>query len=112
MYSFDMHTVRSYLCALPSNHGSFYYNQLASLQVIVDDLTGANKTLQEYFTGIYMGQINSTGDQVSSTAHILFPSSNVPLQPLESIRTRPYHYRAYNLAAMIVSAPHSHPVHR
>ena len=68
--NFNILTVRSYSHALRSNHGSFYYNQLASLQVLVDDLTGANETLQEYFTGIYMGQINSTGDQVGSTKYI------------------------------------------
>ncbi|KAI0826105.1 alginate lyase-domain-containing protein [Irpex lacteus] len=70
-----------------NNHGSFYYNQLAALQVLVDDKAGAQKTLDEYFDGIYMGQIAADGDQ-----------------PLESIRTRPYHYRAYNLAAMITNA--------
>jgi len=34
-----------------------------------------------------MGQINSTGEQ-----------------PLEAVRTHPYHYRAYNLAAMTTNA--------
>ncbi|KAI0088285.1 alginate lyase-domain-containing protein [Irpex rosettiformis] len=70
-----------------NNHGSFYFNQLAALQVLVDDKAGAQKTLDEYFDGIYMGQIAANGDQ-----------------PLESARTRPFHYRAYNLAAMITNA--------
>ncbi len=48
-----------------SNHGSFYYNQLAALQVLVSDKAGAQKTLDEYFDGIYMGQIAADGDQVS-----------------------------------------------
>ncbi|THH00274.1 hypothetical protein EW026_g2231 [Hermanssonia centrifuga] len=73
--------------AATNNHGSFYYNQLASLQIMANDNDGAEKTLDEYFTGIYMNQIAANGDQ-----------------PLESIRTRPYHYRAYNLAAMITNA--------
>lgn len=70
-----------------NNHGSFYFNQLASLQILVGDTDGAKSTIEEYFNGIYMGQIAANGDQ-----------------PLESARTRPYHYRAYNLAAMITNA--------
>ncbi|CUA74086.1 hypothetical protein RSOLAG22IIIB_10971 [Rhizoctonia solani] len=73
--------------ASTNNHGSFYFNQLAALQVFVDDTAGAKKTIQEYFEGIYQNQIDANGDQ-----------------PLETARTRPYHYRAYNLAAMIVNA--------
>ena len=48
-----------------SNHGSFYYNQLASVQVLLGDTTGAQKTIEEYFSGIYLGQIAANGDQVS-----------------------------------------------
>ncbi|CAE6452121.1 unnamed protein product [Rhizoctonia solani] len=73
--------------AAPNNHGSFYFNQLASLQLLVGDTEGAKTTINEYFNGIYQDQITANGDQ-----------------PLESIRTRPYHYRAYNLAAMVVNA--------
>ncbi|CAE6405612.1 unnamed protein product [Rhizoctonia solani] len=73
--------------AATNNHGSFYFNQLAALQILIDDTAGAKKTIQEYFEGIYQGQISANGDQ-----------------PLETARTRPYHYRAYNLAAMIVNA--------
>lgn len=50
--------------ALCSNHGSFYYNQLAALQVLVSDKANASKTLHEYFTGIYVNQIAANGDQV------------------------------------------------
>ncbi|KAI0342368.1 chondroitin AC/alginate lyase [Trametopsis cervina] len=70
-----------------NNHGSFYFNQLASLQLLVNDKSGAQTTIEEYFNGIYLGQIAANGDQ-----------------PLETARTRPYHYRAYNLAAMITNA--------
>ncbi|KAF8601426.1 chondroitin AC/alginate lyase [Ceratobasidium sp. AG-I] len=73
--------------AAPNNHGSFYFTQLAALQVIVGDLEGAKATINEFFTGIYQDQISANGDQ-----------------PLETDRTRPYHYRAYNLAAMTVNA--------
>ncbi|GJE86341.1 alginate lyase family protein [Phanerochaete sordida] len=73
--------------AATNNHGSFFYNQLAALQILAGDTDGAKGTIEEYFSGIYMGQIAANGDQ-----------------PLESARTRPYHYRAYNLAAMITNA--------
>lgn len=52
-----------------SNHGTFYYNQLASLQILVGDTDGAKKTLDEYFTGIYLGQISSNGDQVCASQY-------------------------------------------
>ncbi|QRW05956.1 chondroitin AC/alginate lyase [Ceratobasidium sp. AG-Ba] len=73
--------------ASTNNHGSFWFNQYAALQILVGDAAGAKATIQEYFSGIYMNQIDAKGDQ-----------------PLETARTRPYHYRAYNLAAMIVNA--------
>ena len=61
---------RNFACVLvvnpwDSNHGSFYFNQLASLQILIGDMSGANATLKKYFTGIYQGQINQNGDQVS-----------------------------------------------
>ena len=49
-----------------SNHGTFYYNQLAALQVLVGDNAGAQKTLEEYFTTQYKWQIVTNGDQVSA----------------------------------------------
>lgn len=58
----DLNNRRTY--AHTSNHGSFYFNQLAALQLLVDDKTGAQKTIDEYFDGIYMGQISANGDQV------------------------------------------------
>lgn len=73
--------------AAPNNHGSYYFNQLASLQVLVGDTAGAKATIEEFFTGIYQNQIAANGDQ-----------------PLETDRTRPYHYRAYNLMAMVINA--------
>ncbi|KAF6758849.1 alginate lyase-domain-containing protein [Ephemerocybe angulata] len=70
-----------------NNHGSFYYNQLAALKLIVNDKEGATQVTRKYFSRQYQSQINANGEQ-----------------PLEAARTRPYHYRAYNLAAMITSA--------
>jgi len=70
-----------------NNHGTYFYNQLASLQILVGDTNSAINTTKSYFSKQYMNQINSTGEQ-----------------PLEAVRTHPYHYRCYNLAAMIVNA--------
>lgn len=47
-----------------SNHGTFFYDQLAALQLLVDDKAGAQSTIEEYFNGIYLGQIAASGDQV------------------------------------------------
>ncbi|PPQ81261.1 hypothetical protein CVT26_015092 [Gymnopilus dilepis] len=73
--------------AATNNHGSFYYNQLAALKILNNDMTGAKTTTDEFFNTLYMDQITSKGEQ-----------------PLEAIRTRPYHYRAYNLAALVTNA--------
>ncbi|KAJ1303043.1 hypothetical protein OPQ81_011244 [Rhizoctonia solani] len=70
-----------------NNHGTFYFNQLASLQLLVGDTEGAKASINDYFNGIYQNQITANGDQ-----------------PFETARTRPYHYRAYNIAGMVVNA--------
>ncbi|KAF8064896.1 chondroitin AC/alginate lyase [Lyophyllum atratum] len=71
----------------PNNHGTFYYNQLAALKLLIGDFDGARNVTNTFFTGQYMSQITASGEQ-----------------PLEAARTRPYHYHAYNLAAMITNA--------
>ncbi|THH06681.1 hypothetical protein EW146_g9539 [Bondarzewia mesenterica] len=71
----------------PNNHGTFYFNQLAALKILVGDVGGARNVTQTYFDTLFMNQIDANGEQ-----------------PLEAIRTRPYHYRSYNLAAMITNA--------
>lgn len=70
-----------------NNHGTFYYNQLAAAKLIVGDTPGAVNVTRTYFSKQFLGQIEANGEQ-----------------PLEAARTRPYHYRAYNLAAMITNA--------
>lgn len=47
-----------------SNHGSYYYNQLAALQILVNDTAGANATIQKYFSTLYKKQISADGEQV------------------------------------------------
>ncbi|KAF9459037.1 chondroitin AC/alginate lyase [Collybia nuda] len=73
--------------AAKNNHGTFWYNQVAALKILVGDKAGAASTVSEFFKGIYLEQIVKGGEQ-----------------PFEAARTRPYHYRAYNLAAMITNA--------
>ncbi|KAH9168059.1 chondroitin AC/alginate lyase [Lactarius sanguifluus] len=85
--------------AATNNHGSYYYNQLASLQILVNDLAGANATLHKYFSTLYQNQVDASGEQ--NKLHSLLTRTT---QPLEAARTRPYHYRSYNLAAMITNA--------
>ncbi|KAJ6625224.1 alginate lyase-domain-containing protein [Mycena sp. CBHHK59/15] len=73
--------------AAKNNHGTFYVNQLAALKLIVNDIAGATTLGRAYFGGIYKGQIASNGDQ-----------------PMEASRSRPYHYRNFNIAGMITNA--------
>ncbi|KAJ3524052.1 hypothetical protein NM688_g8630 [Phlebia brevispora] len=58
--------------AATNNHGSFYFNQLAALQILVANTTGASSTIQEYFNGIYMNQIAANGDQVGPSCVLNF----------------------------------------
>ncbi|KAG6836430.1 hypothetical protein H0H93_008072 [Arthromyces matolae] len=73
--------------AAPNNHGTFWSNQVAALKILIGDKNGALDVINAYFSEQYMSQITADGEQ-----------------PLEAARTRPYHYHAYNLAAMITNA--------
>lgn len=73
--------------AATNNHGTFYVNQLMALKLIANDTAGATTLGRGYFGGIYKGQIQSNGDQ-----------------PMEASRSRPYHYRNFNIAGMITNA--------
>ena len=53
----------------------------------MNDAASAVSQLEYFYTNTFPGQIAANGDQ-----------------PMESSRTRPYHYRAYNLAALVVNA--------
>ncbi|KAG8997615.1 hypothetical protein FRB94_007576 [Tulasnella sp. JGI-2019a] len=67
-----------------NNHGTFWAEQVASVQILVGELSGATATLHEYFSGIYQNQIDANGDQL-----------------FESARTRPFHYRAYHIGGLV-----------
>ncbi|KAK4684996.1 hypothetical protein P7C73_g5164, partial [Tremellales sp. Uapishka_1] len=70
-----------------NNHGTFYYNQLVSLYHFLNETDKAVAALNEFYSTNFPGQISADGDQ-----------------PLETIRTRPFHYRSYNLNALVVNA--------
>ncbi|KAG8684390.1 hypothetical protein FRC09_015423 [Ceratobasidium sp. 395] len=70
-----------------NNHGSFYPNQIAALKILIGDLPGATTVLQSYFANQFQEQVVSSGEQ-----------------PLEAVRTRPFHYRCFNLEAIITNA--------
>ncbi|KAI0651739.1 alginate lyase-domain-containing protein [Trametes meyenii] len=70
-----------------NNHLTFYVNQLAATKMFVGDAQGAQTALKNYFTNQFLDQIAASGEQ-----------------PFEAVRTRPYHYRCFNLEAMITNA--------
>ncbi|KAJ1311739.1 hypothetical protein OPQ81_010209 [Rhizoctonia solani] len=70
-----------------NNHGTFYPNQIAALKILSGDIAGARMVLQSYFDNQFQDQIVASGEQ-----------------PLEAVRTRPFHYRCFNLEAMITNA--------
>jgi hypothetical protein len=47
-----------------SNHGSYYYGQLAALQILMNDTMNASTTIQKYCSALYKNQISRTGEQV------------------------------------------------
>ncbi|CAE7073335.1 unnamed protein product [Rhizoctonia solani] len=70
-----------------NNHGSFYPNQIAALKILSGDIAGARLVLQSYFDNQFQDQVVASGEQ-----------------PLEAARTRPFHYRCFNLEAIITNA--------
>ncbi|KAI0374285.1 chondroitin AC/alginate lyase [Pilatotrama ljubarskyi] len=70
-----------------NNHLSFYVNQLAAAKMYIGDTKGAQTALQKYFANQFLDQIAASGEQ-----------------PFEAVRTRPFHYRCFNLEAMITNA--------
>lgn len=70
-----------------SNHLTFYVSQVAASMILAGNMDGAKTVLQNFFKGAYMDQVAQNGDQ-----------------PFEAVRTRPYHYRCFNLEGLIVSS--------
>ncbi|KDQ63783.1 hypothetical protein JAAARDRAFT_189320 [Jaapia argillacea MUCL 33604] len=71
----------------PNNHATFFINQLAVTKIFLGDFDGAASSLVNYFNSTFLDQIAISGEQ-----------------PFEAVRTRPYHYRCFNLEAMITNA--------
>ncbi|KAK0553362.1 hypothetical protein OC846_002522 [Tilletia horrida] len=70
-----------------NNHGTFFYNQVIALWILKGELQPAQKAVNTYFTGPFMKQIIASGEQ-----------------PFEAARTRPFHYRCFNLEGLISNA--------
>ncbi|PFH54616.1 hypothetical protein AMATHDRAFT_134954 [Amanita thiersii Skay4041] len=70
-----------------SNHGTFYVAQEAAVQLFTGNRDGAASTLENFFGSIFRDQIAASGEQ-----------------PFEAVRTRPFHYRCFNLEALIINA--------
>ncbi|KAF8633931.1 hypothetical protein AX15_001115 [Amanita polypyramis BW_CC] len=71
----------------PNNHASFYVAQKAVLQLFIGDPNSATDSLDKFFKTTFSDQIARSGEQ-----------------PFEATRTRPFHYRCFNLEALIVLA--------
>jgi hypothetical protein len=69
-----------------SNHATYFYVQVAAVKLLADDGPGAQDALNRYFSNQFMDHIAASGEQ-----------------PFEAVRANPYHYRCFNLEAMIVS---------
>ncbi|KAJ7169688.1 chondroitin AC/alginate lyase [Mycena filopes] len=70
-----------------NNHATFFYAQLAVTRLAMGDEAEALHAVQKYFSGQFLDQIACNGEQ-----------------PFESVRTRPFHYRCFNLEAMVTLA--------
>ena len=70
-----------------NNHASWWQVQGATYAYRLNDLPAARSLLQLYLDNQFQQQINATGEQ-----------------PLEAVRERPFHYRCYNLQALVYVA--------
>ncbi|KAF5312756.1 hypothetical protein D9619_003003 [Psilocybe cf. subviscida] len=71
----------------PNNHATFYVSQVVAAKYLAGDYDGAIIDLKKFFNGAFLDQIAHSGEQ-----------------PFEAVRTRPYHYRNFNLEALITNA--------
>ncbi|EAU92867.2 hypothetical protein CC1G_03654 [Coprinopsis cinerea okayama7 len=72
---------------VPSNHGTFYVSQLAAAKIFEGSKEEAISILVQFFKKQFIDQIAASGEQ-----------------PFEAVRTRPYHYRCFNIEALITNA--------
>lgn len=76
-----------------SNHATFYVSQVVATSVLAGDIDAATTAAQGYFSHQFLDQVAVSGEQ-----------------PFEAVRTRPFHYRCFNLEAMIVSTLCAEPM--
>ncbi|KAL0072117.1 hypothetical protein AAF712_001040 [Marasmius tenuissimus] len=70
----------------PNNHCTFYAYQVAGARLAMGDIQGARQTIRGFLGSCFQEQISASGEQ-----------------PYEAVRTRPYHYRCFNLEGLFVS---------
>ena len=75
------------ICMTCSNHGTYFYNQLASLYIIVDNRQNATNTINQYFSEQYLSQIQASGEQVNLYSFSPFSTSQPCLAPGSSADT-------------------------
>ncbi|KAJ7867551.1 hypothetical protein B0H14DRAFT_2346933 [Mycena olivaceomarginata] len=99
------------IAAMLQNKSSSVYSQnMGACKNSRIGAAGAVNWTQGYFSGIFQGQVNSTGDQVRFRQSSRLPCSNQS-QPQEASRTRPYHYRNFNIAGMTVRVCDNYSLH-
>ncbi|KAF8337414.1 alginate lyase-domain-containing protein [Cantharellus anzutake] len=70
-----------------NNHGTFWMSQIGGIKLYRNDPGGVREGMQYYFTHQFLDQIAASGEQ-----------------PFEAVRTRPFHYRCFNLEGMMTNA--------
>ncbi|KAJ7107625.1 chondroitin AC/alginate lyase [Mycena crocata] len=70
-----------------NNHATFYVCQLTAVKIAIGDTKGAINVLKTFVKNQFQNQIAASGEQ-----------------PFESVRTRPFHYRCFNMEALITAA--------
>ncbi|THU91765.1 chondroitin AC/alginate lyase [Dendrothele bispora CBS 962.96] len=80
----DTNTLSKKAGTRPNNHGTFFALQHAAVKMALGDYSGAKQVIQKFFDEIFPDQIAQSGEQ-----------------PFEAVRTRPFHYRCFNLEALI-----------
>lgn len=63
--------------------------QVAALKYLLGDYAGVRNTINYFVTHQFQDQVAASGEQ-----------------PFEAVRTRPFHYRCFNLEALIVGNIH------
>ncbi|KAF7982785.1 hypothetical protein HWV62_25691 [Athelia sp. TMB] len=71
-----------------NNHGTFFYNQLASLYIIVNDKTSASNSLKTYFSTLYKAQIEASGEQVGNELVTMHRDPDITSQPFEATNAK------------------------